>query len=243
MIARPTKAALRVIALLAVIAGALLSVASVGAHHIGGATYNGTLTGAGSFSFTVSDLTADGTEVTSVSAPGPIPGEPNCTVSLPDNEIYYGAEIVNHSFNLSSRSIDFSGSFDKPQSASGTFRVNADGCDTGTRFWNATTTAAPQECKGQAATVVLRPRLAREAIGTNGKDVIIGTAEKDTINAKGGNDTVCAKGGNDNINGGGGKDKLYGQGGKDNLVGGAGKDTCVGAAGKDAANCETEKGI
>jgi Ca2+-binding RTX toxin-like protein len=243
MIARPTKAALRVIALLAVIAGALLSVASVGAHHIGGATYNGTLTGAGSFSFTVSDLTADGTEVTSVSAPGPIPGEPNCTVSIPHNEIYYGAEIINHSFNFSSRSIDFSGSFDKPQSASGTFRVNANDCDTGTRSWNATTTAAPQECKGQAATVVLRPGLAREAIGTNGKDVIIGGPEKDTIDAKGGNDIVCGKGGNDILKGGGGKDKLYGQGGKDNMVGGGGKDTCVGAGGKDAANCETEKSV
>jgi Ca2+-binding RTX toxin-like protein len=240
MIARPSKSALRLTALLAVVAGALWAVASAGANHIGGATYNGTLTGAGSFSFTVSDLTGD--EITSVSAPGPIPGEPDCTVSIPHNEIYYGAEIINHSFNLSSRSMSFSGSFDKRQSASGTFRVNANGCDTGTRSWNVTTTAAPQECKGQAATVVLLG-LAREAIGTNGKDVIIGSPEKDTIDAKGGNDIVCARGGNDILKGGGGKDKLYGQGGKDKMVGGGGKDTCVGAGGNDAANCETEKSV
>jgi Ca2+-binding RTX toxin-like protein len=237
MLARPSKAALLVTALLAVVAGALWGVASAGANHIAGATYNGTLTGAGSFSFMVS---GNGSEINYLSN-GPIAAN-GCTYDSNSGSI--DVPITNHQFNYSTRSLNFSGTFGGKQSASGTFRLNF-GCDTGFLSWNATTTASPPttKCKGKTATIVARPGLARTLAGTNGKDVIVGSSKKDTINAKGGNDTVCGKGANDTLKGGGGKDKLYGQGGKDNMVGGGGKDTCVGAAGNDSANCEIEKSV
>jgi Ca2+-binding RTX toxin-like protein len=233
----PSKIALRAAVLLAVAAAALWAVASAGATHIGGATYNGTLTGAGSMSFTVS---GDGSEITSLTIPGPIPGN-SCTYS--DVSGFYFVPITNHSFSDSRGPVYFSGSFRGVQSASGTFRIDSSGCDTGYLSWNATTTASPPKCKGKPATIVARPGLARKVSGTNGKDVIVGSSKKDTIRAKGGNDTVCGKSGADTLKGGGGKDKLYGQGGKDNLVGGGGRDTCVGAGGNDSATCETEKSI
>jgi Ca2+-binding RTX toxin-like protein len=233
----PAKIALRAAVLLAVAAAALWAVASAGATHIGGATYNGTLTGSGPMSFTVS---RDGSEITSLTIPGPIPGN-SCTYSNVSG--FYFVEIANHSFDDSRPPVYFSGSFRGKQSASGTFRIDSSGCDTGSLSWNATTTASPQECKGKPATIVARPGLARKVTGTSGKDVIVGSSKRDTIKGKGGNDTICGKGGNDTLKGGGGKDKLYGQGGKDTLVGGGGNDTCVGAGGNDSATCETEKSV
>ena len=235
MTTRPTKAALRTAVLLAAATGALWAVAPAGANHIPGATYNGTITGAGSISFKVS---ANGSKINFLST-GPISAN-GCTYDSNSGSI--DIPITNHKASYSTRSLDFTGTFGK-QSASGTYRLNF-GCDTGFLPWNATTTASPPpECKGKPATLFARPGLARKLTGTNGKDVIVGTSKRDTINARGGNDTVCGKGGNDTLKGGGGKDKLYGQGGKDNMVGGGGTDTCVGAGGNDSASCETEKSI
>jgi hypothetical protein len=238
----PSKAAIRVAVLLAVAAASLWAAPSAGANHIAGASYSGAITNAGSLSFTVS---ADGSGITSMSAAGPIPGN-NCTFSNVSATYVQPLPITNHSFNDSSPPLYFAGTFGGTQSASGTFRINQAGCDTGNLSWTATTSALPPvtaKCKGKTATIFPRPGLARTFYGTTGKDVIVGTSRRDTIRARGGNDLVCAKGGRDTVRGGGGKDKLYGQGGKDKLIGGGGNDTCVGAGGNDDARCETERSI
>jgi Ca2+-binding RTX toxin-like protein len=239
----PSRIALRVAVPLAVAAGVLWAVASAGATHIAGATYNGTIQNAGPITFTVS---GDGSGIISMSAAGPIPGD-SCTFSNVSVSYVTPLPITNHAFNDSTPPLYFSGTFGQTQSATGQFRINQAGCDTGNLPWTATTTAAPPvtapKCKGKTATIFPRPGLARTFNGTNGKDVIVGSSKKDTIRAKGGNDTVCAKGGRDTVKGGGGKDKLYGQGGKDKLIGGGGRDTCVGAGGNDTARCETERSI
>ena len=242
-----TKAPFRVGVLIAVSAAALLAVSSAGANHISGATYNGTITGAGAITFTVS---GDGSGITSMNASGPIPGN-GCTFSNVSTQYVVPLPITNHSFNDSSPPVYFAGSFPGKQSAQGTFRINSAGCDTGSLAWSATTTSVPPitaTCKGKTATIVARSSARGSATasvvqGTGKADVIVGSSKRDVINAGGGNDRVCAKGGNDKVKGGGGKDKLYGQGGKDKLLGGGGKDICVGAGGNDTANCETERSI
>jgi hypothetical protein len=246
-ITRPTKAGLQIAFLLASAAGVLWAVTPAGATHIPGATYDGTLTGAGTITFAVS---RDESSISYLRTP-PIPT--NCGYNMPGIAGSYDVPITNHQFDDSTPPIYFSGRFVEENSASGTFRIAVDGCDTGFLSWKATATPPPT-CKGEYPTVVTQEGHVASYVttGTNGNDVIMGTSKKDTIKAKGGNDTVCAKGGNDTVKGGGGKDKLYGQGGKDklygqggkdNLAGGGGKDTCVGAGGNDSANCETEKSV
>ncbi|MEK6277473.1 MAG: hypothetical protein AABM29_05630 [Actinomycetota bacterium] len=247
MIRNHTKSAVRIAAVLGVAAAGLWAVASAGASHISGAAYNGTIAGAGSLSFTT---TADGNGISSLSAPGPIPGN-GCTFFNANANYVTPLPITNHAFNDSTPPLYFAGSFTGKQSASGTFRINQAGCDTGSLAWSATTTSAPPitaTCKGKAATIVARSPARGNATasvvqGTGKADVIVGTSKRDVINAGGGNDRVCAKGGNDKVRGGGGKDRLYGQGGKDKLIGGGGNDTCVGAGGNDTADCETERSI
>jgi Ca2+-binding RTX toxin-like protein len=229
MTARPFKAALRVTALLSVAAGAVWVVASAGANHVAGATYDGTVTGAGSIRFA---LSKDGSSVVYLSTP-PVPG---ATCTYPSIKGEYDVPITNHQFNDSSPPIYFSGTFGGNQSASGTFRIDTSGCgDTGNLSWSATVNeSALPMCKGKLATLAAGgPGLAPILNGTNGKDVIVGSSGKETINARGGNDTVCGKGGNDTLKGGGGNDKLFGEAGKDTLKGGPGKDKLNGGAGDD----------
>lgn len=121
---------------------------------IPGATYDGTVTEAtagsnGTISFTVS---ADGSEVTSVSLPSELEGffsGGHCTF------FYYGPEslsipIVSDAFSgswapHSHNKATLAGTFTGAQSAQGTIRVYETevGCDTGALSWAATTTAQP----------------------------------------------------------------------------------------------------
>lgn len=252
MIRNSTRAAVQFAFALAVAAVGLAVVASAGANHIAGATYNGTISGAGTLTFTV---TADGTSISSLSAPGPIPGN-SCTFSNVSVNYVTPLPITNHTFNDSSPPLYFAGSFPGSQSASGTFRINDTSvpCDTGTLSWSATTTSAPPpsaKCKGKKATI--EGTSGSETVrGTNGKDVITAGGGSDLVKAKGGKDTVCGGSGLDVLNGGGGNDTLLGQGGKDLLKGGGGRDTlkggggndiCLGGGGNDTAACESKAGI
>lgn len=112
----------------------------VAANHIGGATYNGTEgVGNSAMSFTVSE---SGSGISSFSITGPLPGS-SCTFSGISATYLTPLPIVNHAFTDSTPPLTFSGSFTGPQSAQGTLRMNASGCDTGNVAWSATTTASP----------------------------------------------------------------------------------------------------
>ncbi len=86
-----------------------------------------------------------------------------------------------------------------------------------------TSTPAPAQCAGKAATIV----------GTNGNDSLAGTRAADVIAGLGGKDKIKGLAGKDVICGGAGGDRLLGGKGKDKLLGGKGKDTLKGGPGKD----------
>jgi Ca2+-binding RTX toxin-like protein len=227
---------------------ALVAVSSAGANHIAGATYNGTLTGGSSLSFTV---TSDGTGVSGMSAAGPIQGS-TCTFSNVSVNYVTPLAITNHTFNDSSPPLTFSGSFPSNGTATGTFRINSAGCDTGNLAWNASTTPKPAaKCKGRSATIE-GTKFSETLRGTNRKDVIDAGGGSDLVKAKGGNDIVCGGSGLDVLKGAGGRDKLFGEGGKDllqggggkdRMVGGGGNDICIGGGGSDRAACELKGSI
>jgi PASTA domain-containing protein len=127
------------IRLLALLTLAVVAVATSGAraNHIPGATYNGTVTGGSSITFAVS---GDGSGITTLSAPGPLQGNV-CTFTNVGANYLTPLPITNHAFADTTPPITFSGSFSGAQSAQGTIRVNASGCDTGELAWTATTPA------------------------------------------------------------------------------------------------------
>src|SRR5687767_13417896 len=166
----------------------LLVVPAATANHIGGATYNGTVQGGTTMSFTVA---ANGSGITSFSVGGPLSGG-SCTFSGVSASYPSPLPITNHSFSDTSPPLTFSGSFPGPQTASGTLRIRITNpsCDTGSLPWNAGTTAKPPitaRCAGRPATKV----------GTPGPDNLRGTTGRDVIAAMGGNDAIAALGGND----------------------------------------------
>jgi Ca2+-binding RTX toxin-like protein len=211
----------------------LLVVPAATANHIGGATYNGTVQGGTTMSFTVA---ANGSGITSFSVAGPLSGG-GCTFSGVSASYPTPLPITNHSFTDTTAPLTFSGSFPGAQSASGTLRIKttSPACDTGSLPWNASTTAKPPitaRCAGRPATKAGTP--GRDNLrGTTGRDVIAAKGGSDVIAALGGNDLVCAGTGADQVRGGGGKDRLLGERGNDKLFGGAANDKLLGGAGKD----------
>lgn len=120
---------------------------SAAAHHIKGATYNGTHAGGGTISFVV---TGDGSGISSVTATN-VPGD-SCTFESISQQYSTPLPITNHAFNDSSPPMTFSGSFPSVQRAQGTLRVTSSNppCQTGDLTWNATTSSSPagsEECQ------------------------------------------------------------------------------------------------
>jgi hypothetical protein len=121
---------------------ALATASPAAANHIAGATYNGTEgVGNSAMSFAVD---GSGSGISSFSITGPLPGS-ICTFSGISATYITPLPIVSHAFTDSTPPLTFSGSFTGPQSAQGTLRMNAGGCDTGNVAWSATTTAAPAQ--------------------------------------------------------------------------------------------------
>ncbi len=92
--------------------------------------------------------------------------------------------------------------------------------------------AAPDSCRGRAATLV----------GTDGNDVLVGTSGPDVVSAGagddvirglGGWDVICAGDGDDVVRGGSGRDTIEGGDGDDRLFGGGGADRILGGDGDD----------
>jgi Ca2+-binding RTX toxin-like protein len=112
------------------------------------------------------------------------------------------------------------------------FTVRADS-DVGIDFASVTVTIAPATpCAGRAAMIVGTAGANRLA-GTPGSDVIVGGSGSDRVLAGGGRDLVCAGRGNDRVLGGRGNDRLLGEAGNDILFGGRGRDLLRGGAGND----------
>lgn len=138
--------------------------------------------------------------------------------------------------------LSFTGTFDGPTSAHGTFDYNdplaGSGClslsKTGT--WTATLQGSPPpvvaKCFGQNATITGTAGI-DNLNGTPGDDVIVGLGGADTIFGRGGDDRICGGGGNDAINAGPGNDRVQGGGGNDTIVGDLGADTLRGGPGND----------
>jgi hypothetical protein len=120
---------------------AVLVASPAAAAAIAGATYNGTVAGGSSMSFTVS---GDGAGITSFSAAGPLVGD-TCTFSNVSATYSTPLAIVNNAFADTTPPLTFSGSFPGAQSAEGTLRMHttSPACDTGDLSWSATTTSTP----------------------------------------------------------------------------------------------------
>jgi hypothetical protein len=153
------------------------------AHHIPGATYNGTVAGGSPVSLTVS---ADGSGITSFTAAGPLEVG-DCTFT--DVAWTYSGtplEIANHSFSDSDDpEMSVSGSFSTVQGAQGTLRVGdaSSACDTGNLAWSATTTAPPDTT---APALQLGGATSQKALRQRGLIVVAGApAEPVTVTAKG----------------------------------------------------------
>jgi hypothetical protein len=89
--------------------------------------------------------------------------------------------------------------------------------------------AEPNECMGEAATIVGdTDATPGDGVirGTDGADIIIGTEGNDKIEGMGGDDRVCGQGGDDSLIGGDGFDRING---------GPGQDTCES---ERVVNCE-----
>lgn len=113
---------------------------------IPGATYNGSLGGSATLSFTISP---DGTLVSSYQVSSLL-GDTCVFTGGGDTAVWPGAPIVGNAFSYASGiQIVFQGTFPGAQSAAGTIRLSHPGaagspaCDTGTVNWTATTTATP----------------------------------------------------------------------------------------------------
>lgn len=139
---------------------------SATAHHIPGATYNGTHAGGGSVSFTV---TPDGSGLSSFSVGGPVQGN-ICTFGGSTITFTQPLPIVNHAFNSSGGTTTVNGSFTGVRQASGNFRIKTFppfSCDSGPVSWTAGTTASAagsEECKNaQAAVSAAKAKLKKAA--------------------------------------------------------------------------------
>ena len=132
----------RVASVVSLLLVVLLCAASpVAAHHIAGATYEGTHAQGGTVSFTV---TPDGTGISSVTVNGTLQGD-TCQFTGTTTTYSQPLPITDHAFSDTSPPQTGSGTFGAPQSANGTFRVQTSAgpyspaCDTGDITWNATT--------------------------------------------------------------------------------------------------------
>jgi hypothetical protein len=133
--------------MLAIIVMQVQHVPQAAAHHIKAATYNGTHSGGGSISFTV---TGDGSGISRVAATNVPAG--SCTFEESTTEYATPLPIQNHAFSDTTPQMSFSGSFPGVQAARGTVRITSSNppCDSGDLTWNATTTASPagsEECE------------------------------------------------------------------------------------------------
>lgn len=118
------------------LAWTIIPASPAGANHIPGATYNGSIGGGGTISFTISP---DGSAVTTIQ----IMNVPACGIT--DSTQTGTVPIVDHAFNDTSAPLKASGTFPGPQSAQGTVQASTfvPSCDTGPLSWTATTTATP----------------------------------------------------------------------------------------------------
>ncbi len=141
----------RLLVATAVVAAAALAAplsALASGQAVPGAAYTGTAAGGATVTFTVS---SDGTQVISYLVLGISGTDANgatCQATAAASPpIFPGAAITNDSFNGSIETFDFTGTFDGPQSASGTFTLDlpaagdGPGCTTGAVSWTATTTS------------------------------------------------------------------------------------------------------
>ena len=146
--------------------GASLAVAlptAAWAAAVPGATYTGKASDGATVTLTVS---GDGTLVVSYHVTGILGKDANgatCQGTAADtaNNVWPGAQITGASFqDLTTTSFSFAGTFDGPQSASGTFSLDTPptpatpqvpatfGCTTGTVTWTATVSATPPPGQG-----------------------------------------------------------------------------------------------
>jgi hypothetical protein len=117
-----------------------LASSPAGANHVWGGTYNGTVEGGGTVTFTIS---GDGNTVTSFQIQN-VPGTP-CTIT---QATVSNIPITNHSFTRTASSgLSATGSFPSPGNAQGTISFSQSfpppGCTTGTRNWTATAPVPP----------------------------------------------------------------------------------------------------
>ena len=142
-------------------------------------------------------------------------------------------------FNISTFSLDLSGSPNVHESFQGSIHVS-------NGVLSGTVTAVSLEVDGQyiqatglnhnAAILNSSDANFIESSFLNGNDTIFGEGTNQTLDGFGGNDTIIAGAGADILNGGTGNDTLNGNDGNDTLNGGAGADNLQGGAGDDAMN-------
>ena len=173
-----------IIVAVALIAGVMATPAS--AFHIPGATYNGSVSGGGTISFSVS---SDGSSVTNLTLNGPI-GRADCMFG--SKQYSQPIPINNNSFNNG----EVSGSFPNVQGARGQLNVPVFGIPTSctvSETWSAITGADPSgsaECRAAQAETKKRKRALNKAKKT-GNERKIRKRRGEWLKAKTLRDQIC----------------------------------------------------